>query len=86
MSVNTKIRVIVGPYHLAKRYAERFNFHGEDVIIVTRGHQLAKLNPADIAGIITVRLNALGARIARDIAEETRRIRSLWPITIQAAA
>lgn len=86
MNVKTKYRVIAGPYRVAKRYAESRNWRDDEVVIVTRGHQLAKLNPADIAAIVTVKLHVLGARVADEITDETHRIQSLWPVRVLAAA
>ena len=79
-------KVVVGPYRVAQRYAQRAGWLEDDVVIITRGHQLAAMDPALISQIVTVKLHALGKRVADDLAEETARITSLWPVNVQVAA
>lgn len=84
--MSRKIRVITGPYRVARRYATSMGWHDEEYLIVTRGHQLARLDPAMIATIIEVKLNTLGQRIADEIRDEIDRLRTLWPVPTVAAA
>lgn len=79
-----KLRVLVGPYRNAARYAERHGWAQDSFIIVTRHHELHGLDPARIASIVLVRLHALGERIAREIREEIMIIRALWPMPMKA--
>lgn len=81
-----KIRVIAGPYRVARKYAASMGWSGDTYMIVTRGHQLAGLDPALIASIVTVKLHTLGERIVAEIREEIERVRSLWPVPTSAAA
>lgn len=84
--MNSKIRVVAGPYRLAKRYAESMGWAAEEFLIVTRAHMLAQLDPALIAAIVEVRLNNLGDRISTEIRQEIDRLRTLWPVPTAAAA
>lgn len=84
--MNNKIHVVAGPYCLAKRYASRQGWADAEFIIVTRAHQLARLDPALIAEIITVKLYDLGFRIAAKIFEEIDRMVALFPVRLVAAA
>jgi hypothetical protein len=78
--VHGSIRVICGPYRLARRYAERRGWVDDQFIIVTRAHQLARLDPALIKEILVVRLHALGQAIMGQIHEEIDLVRALWPV------
>lgn len=82
----SQFRVIAGPYRNAKRYAESKGWTPDEYVIVTRAHQLCGLDPARIATIITVHMNALSARINAEIHEELRTLKALWPIPMLAAA
>lgn len=73
-------RVIAGPYRAAHRYAQHRGWNPQDYVIVVRAHQLAALDPARIAGIVTVKLHTLGSRIVSDINAEIDRLCSLWPV------
>lgn len=84
--MNRQYRVIAGPYRIAKRYAQSRGWAEDEVIIVTRGHQLARLDPALIASIVTVKLHTMGARIVAEIQEEIARVKALWPVPTLAAA
>jgi uncharacterized small protein (DUF1192 family) len=84
--VNRQYRVIAGPYRLAKRYAQSMGWDEDEFVIVTRGHQLARLDPALILSIVTVKLHELSQRIVADIQEEINRLRALWPVPTLAAA
>lgn len=84
--MSRQYRVIAGPYRSARRFARSQGWAEDEVIIVSRGHQLANLDPALIASIITVRLHELGRRIVADIKEEIARVRALWPVPVEAAA
>lgn len=82
-----RVHVIAGPYRLAHRYAERRGWNPDDFVIVTRGHQLARLDPALIAEIIILKLHTLGQRIMEEIREEIDRVKALWPVrTAEVAA
>lgn len=80
-----KYRVIAGPYRLARRFAERRGWTEEEYLIVTRGHQLARLDPALITAIFVLKLNVLGQRVKQEIREEIARVRTLWPVPVAAA-
>lgn len=84
--MNRKIRVIAGPYRVARKYAASMGWADDSYLIVTRGHQLATLDPALIASIVTVKLHTLGQRIVEEIREEIERLRTLWPVPTTAAA
>lgn len=84
--MNRQYRVIAGPYRIAKHFAASKGWAEDEVIIVSRGHQLANLDPALITSIITVRLHELGRRIVADIKEEIARVHALWPVPVEAAA
>lgn len=77
--MNRKFRVIAGPYRVARKYALAQGWKDEDVMIVCRGHQLAGLDPALIASIITVKLHTMGARVINEIRDEIDNIHALWP-------
>ena len=81
-----KLRVLAGPHRLARRYAERKGWAEDSYIIVTRSHQLARLDPALMVSIVMVKLNALGERVAAEIREELSVIRALWTIPMQVEA
>lgn len=78
--------VIAGPYRVARRYAQSMGWAEDDYVIVVRGHQLARLDPARIAAIVTVKLNDLGQKAVTEFLDEIERLRSLWPVPLQAAA
>lgn len=82
----SKLQVIAGPYQLAKRYAQAHRLHPDEYVIVTRGHQLARLDPAMITKVITVQLHTMGARITGEIHDELARLKALWPVPLLAAA
>lgn len=84
--MNRKVRVIAGPYRTARKYAKTMGWDDGMYIIVTRGHQLANLDPALIMSIFTVKLHTLGKRAMDEIHEEITRIRVLWPVPTTAAA
>lgn len=84
--MNRQYRVIAGPYRIAKRYAQSRGWAEDEVIIVTRGHQLARLDPALIVSIVTVKLHTMGARIVDEIQLEIARVSALWPALTLAAA
>lgn len=84
--MNRKYRVIAGPYSVARKYALAQGWAEGEVMIVTRGHQLASLNPALIASIVTVKLHTLSERIRHEIEYQIDAIRVLWPVEALAAA
>lgn len=84
--MSRKVRVIAGPYRTARKYAASMGWADEEYLIVTRGHQLARLDPALIATIITVKLHVLSQRIVAEIRDEIDRLRTLWPVPTEAAA
>lgn len=84
--MNRKYRVIAGPYRIAKRYAQSMGWAMDEIVIVSRGHQLAGLDPALIVSIVTVELHDLGQRIVAEIQDEINRVRALWPVPTQAVA
>jgi hypothetical protein len=84
--VNRKYRVIAGPYRIAKHYATSMGWTLDEIVIVSRGHQLANLDPALIASIVTVKLHDLSQRIVAEIQEEINRVKALWPVPTQAVA
>jgi hypothetical protein len=84
--VNRKFRVIAGPYRVARKYALSQGWPEDEIMIVTRGHQLANLDPALIASIITVKLHTMGARIITELRDEIERICTLWPQVRTVAA
>lgn len=75
----TRKIVLVGPYGTARRYALSNKWTDDDYVIVTRGHQLAKLDPQLMKKIVEVKLHDLNERIAADIQFEIERIKALWP-------
>lgn len=81
-----KIRVIAGPYRLARKYAQSRGWANDEFLIVTRAHQLASLDPKLIATIVTVRLHTLGRRVTEDIEQEIDRVCALWPVHRAAVA
>lgn len=81
--MNRQLRVLAGPHRLARRYAERHDWAEDTYIIVTRSHQLARLDPALMISITAVSLHALGERIAREITEELMSIKALWTMPLQ---
>lgn len=80
-----KIHVIAGPYRLARRFAERRGWSEDQYMIVTRGHQIAKLDPELIAKIFVVCLHHFADRIAEEIKDEINRVRSLWTVPLAVA-
>lgn len=84
--MNRRVRVIAGPYRTARKYATSMGWDDGQYIIVTRGHQLANLDPALILSIFTVKLHVMGKRIMDEIYEEISRICTLWPVPTTAAA
>lgn len=84
--MHRKYRVIAGPYRTARRYAESHGWSSDEYIIVTRGHQLARLDPALILAIITVELHTMAQRVVEGISREIESIRALWPIRTLVAA
>lgn len=84
MSSTGTLRVLAGPHSLARRYAERHGWAEDSYIIVTRSHQLARLDPSLVATIIMVKLYALGERIAAEIRDEIMSIKALWPVVMKA--
>lgn len=85
MSSGKQFQVIAGPYRYARRYAESMGWTADEYVIIVRGHQLATLDPARVAAIITVKLHTMGQRVVDDIREEIDRLRALWPVPMQAA-
>lgn len=81
--MNLKI-VLVGPHGIARRYAQRNKWMDDEYVIVTRGHQLAGLDPNLMKQIVTVKLHALNERIVQEIHEELDRIKILWPTLVTA--
>lgn len=79
-------RVIAGPYRVARRYAASMGWADDEYVIVVRAHQLARMDPATIGRIVTVRLQAMGQRIAQEIQDEIDQLRALWPVPMIAAA
>jgi hypothetical protein len=77
--VNRKFRVVAGPYRVARKYAMSQGWTDDEIMIVSRGHQLAVLDPALIASIITVKLHTMGARVINEIRDEIENIHALWP-------
>lgn len=84
--MNRQVRVIAGPYRVARKYATSMGWHDHEYIIVTRGHQLASMDPALILSIVMVKLHTLGQRIMDEIHAEIERLCSLWPVPAVAAA
>lgn len=85
--MNRRVRIIAGPYRIAKRYAERRGWADDEFIIVTRAHQLARFDPAMIEEILMVKLHALGQRVMEEIREEIDLLRALWPVrTVETPA
>lgn len=84
--MNRQYRVIAGPYRIAKRFARSKGWADDEIVIVSRAHQLASLDPALITGIVTVKLHALSRRIVEEIREEIARLRMLWPVPVEAVA
>jgi hypothetical protein len=84
--MNRQYHVIAGPYRVAKRFARRKGWADDEIVIVSRGHQLASLDPALIASIIMVKLNDLAERIVEEIRDEIARVKVLWPVPVEAAA
>lgn len=84
--MNRKYHVIAGPYRIAKRYAATRGWTEDEVIIVTRGHQLARLDPALIASIVTVKLHTMGQKVITEVQDEIARVKVLWPVPTLAAA
>lgn len=84
--MNRKIYVIAGPYRMAKRFAERRGWAAAEYIIVTRAHQLARLDPALIMQIFTVKLHDLGRKIVAEIHDEIEQMVALFPVPMVAAA
>ncbi len=80
-----KYRVIAGPYRVARRFAQSQGWDEDDYVIVSRGHQLARLDPALIGEIVVVKLHDLGERIKAEIVQEIQQLRSLWPVRVAAA-
>lgn len=78
--MNRKFRVVVGPYQAARRWAVKQGLHEDEIVIVTRGHQLAALDPALILQIIAVKIHQLGEKILDEIRLEVDRVRALWPV------
>lgn len=81
-----KKHVLVGPARLAHRYAQRRGWSEDGYLIVTRAHQLARLDPELIFSIVCVRLEALGEKVMIELRREIDRIRMLWPVPALAAA
>lgn len=75
-----ELRVLAGPARLARRYAERQGWPEESYLIITRGHQLARLDPARVTVIVMVKLAQLGKTIAEEITEEVALIKALWSV------
>jgi hypothetical protein len=84
--VNRSLKVLAGPARLAHRYAQRMGWAENEYIVITRGHQLARLDPARVKQIVVIKVHALGKVIAADIHEEILRIKALWPVPMVAAA
>ncbi len=84
--MNNQYRVLVGPYRIARRYAQSMGWSPDEFVIVTRAHQLNGLDPARIARIITLKVHALGKRIVDEIHEEINSLKALWPVPVVAAA
>lgn len=84
--MNRKIRVIAGPHRTARQYAKSMGWRETEFIIVTRGHQLAQLDPSMILSIFTVKLHTLGKRVEDELMEEINALKTLWPIPTLAAA
>lgn len=80
-----KLKVVAGPYAVAQRYAKQKGWHPDEYMIVTRAHQIARLDPATVVAVITVKLQNLGQRIVAEIHEELDKLRALWPVPLTAA-
>lgn len=80
--MNRKLRVLVGPYRAARRFAALKGLEEHEYMIVTRAHQLAKLDPMLVRSI--VRLPGLAERFAQEIREEVDRITVLFPEVVAA--
>lgn len=76
------LRVLVGPYRVARDFAAARGLQEHEYLIVTRAHQLAKLDPLLVGSI--VRLPGLAERFAKDIRDEVDRITALFPEIIAA--
>ncbi len=83
--MHRKYRVIAGPYRIARRFAQSQGWSEDAYVIVSRGHQLAKLDPALIGEIMVIKLDTLADRIRLDIIAEIQQLRSLWPVRVAAA-
>ncbi len=79
-------RVLVGPYRIARKYAESMGWTSDEYVIVHRAHQLRSLDPATIGRIITLRLNAMSQRVCAEIIAEIAILRALWPVHVVTAA
>lgn len=79
-------RVIAGPYRIAHRYAQTMGWAENEFVIVVRGHQLARLDPAQISAIITIKLHTMAARVITDLRDAIDQVRTLWPVPMQTAA
>ncbi len=80
------LHVVAGPYRHAKAYAARQGWPQDSYVIVTRGHQLAGLDPALIVSVVAVKLRSLGARVATELFDEMSRLTALWPTIPVTAA
>jgi hypothetical protein len=82
----TQFRVLVGPYRVARRYAEAQGWSQDSYQIVVRGHQLARLDPARVAAITIVKLHTMTQKVIEEINQEIDRLRSLWTVPMSVAA
>lgn len=83
--MHRQYRVVAGPYRIARRFAQSQGWTEDEYIVVSRGHQLAKLDPALIRDIVVVKLHDLSSRISADLLAEIATLRALWPVQVAAA-
>lgn len=83
---DTKLIVLVGPYRVARRYAQARGWSDDSYAIVVRAHQLRSLDPSRIAAIFTLKLHALAKAVVEELWEEIDKVGSLWPIEWRVAA
>lgn len=78
--------ILAGLPEQAKAYAGRRGLDEDDYIIVTRGDQIARLDPHLVRSIVLIDLHALGEDNAAAIVSEFDRMSNLWTVEIEEAA
>lgn len=84
--MNRKYHVVAGPYRLARKYAKSQGWRDDQFVIVTRGHQLAALDPQLMLKISLVQVHTLGQAVYDEIRVAIEHIRALWSVPMEAAA